>query len=318
MPDCGSGGFWFESRYLPKMNYWIVSKPIKFKYVYSKKILFILKLVLIFKNLFNIVQLNSNFFIKTTLLLSRSLSFNKKLSLNDSFKSMFTLDRSLFRYSVYKGNNFLKRNSESSWNKTIFSSFLNLNSWLSNVSLKVHHSFNIFYLYNNESNVGWFNVKRVFQTWNNIIIFITNIFYYNLNYLVFGSSYFKYEVLSLNWNSLNFTKFIWKFSHPFIFFLRNKTTFYNRLFFNYINYLNFKIAFIIDIYYHSRTIYYFNRNNAITIGPVPVSSNFYTLSVSLPVASNLNFSNIFFIRLILKLKKNNAKLLISNYKSINL
>ena len=41
----------------------------------------------------------------------------------------------------------------------------------------------------------------------------------------------------------------------------------------------------------------------VTIGPVPISSNFYTLTLSLPVSNNLFFSNLYFVRLVLKMNK---------------
>lgn len=278
--------------------------------------LLVVKCALLLKNLYQTLPMDALLFTKINLICKTNLIFKKKLGLTKVFKSIFRLDAGLSKDNIVKLKIFSKKNSTSTWNKELFKVFLHLNTWVLTPTLRVHASFNIFYLYNSQSNVGYFNLKRIFKAWNNIIIFITNIFYYNLNHLVFGSSYFKYEVLSLNWTSLNFTKFLWRFSHSFIFFLKNKTTLNNRLYFNYLNYLNFKIAFIVDIYYHNRTIYYFNRSRAITIGPVPVSSNYYTLSISLPVSSNLNFSNLFFLRLIFKLKKNNAKLLFEDYNKV--
>ena len=255
-------------------------------------------------------------FDKINLLFPNEKLFFKKNSFKKTFKSMFNLDKGLLEVSTFKTKSFFKNNVESSFTKDLFKSFIFLNTWIPTPTLQVHETFNIFYMYNSYSNVGFFNVKKVFDMWSKVIIFITNVFFYNLRYLAFGNSYFKYEVLSLNWSGSNFTKRLWRFSHPFIFFLKNRTTLENTRYFRHLSYLGFRIAFITDTVYHSRTIYYFNRSKSLTIGPVPVSSNFYTLNVTLPVASNLNFSNLFFIRLLMKLKKNNAKLIFTNYKNI--
>lgn len=129
-------------------------------------------------------------------------------------------------------------------------------------------------------------------------------FFYNIKFVTFGNSYFINEVFALNRELLSLLKTSWRYTYPFIFFFKNKTTRHNKIYFDYLTRINFRLAFIIDIYYCNRAIYYCDLFKLLTIGSVPISSNLYTLSVVLPSASNLNFSNYFFIRLILKIKRN--------------
>jgi hypothetical protein len=70
----------------------------------------------------------------------------------------------------------------------------------------------------------------------------------------------------------------------------------------------FRSAFVIDLYYHKNTLHFLNKFKFVTIGPVPLFSNLYTFYISLPVVSNSVFSNLFFLRLVLKLKKLNSNL----------
>ena len=201
------------------------------------------------------------------------------------------------------------------WKKTLITSFLYINTWIPTPTLTVHASFNIIYFFNNHSNVGVFNLKKIFQIWTNLLIFLKNLFFFNLNYLFFSSSYFKYESLALNWTKNKSLKYLWKYTNPFIFFLNNKTTLRNDIYFRWLSKKMIKLAFVIDIYYHKRTLHYLNKYKFVTIGPVPISSNFYTLFIAAPVSSNLVFSNLFFIRLLFKLNKLSYRDKYLQYKS---
>ena len=199
------------------------------------------------------------------------------------------------------------------FSKDLFKSFMHLNTLLPTPKIEPHASFNSFYIYNKASNVGFFNVKKVLHVWHNIIIFMTNLFFYNLKHVAFGSSYFKKEIVALNWHGFSFTRTSWRYTHAFMYFFKNKTTRANSIYFDYLTRCSYRIAFIIDMYYHSRTIYYCNKFKVITIGPVPISSNFYSLSIALPVSSNMAFSSLFFLRLVFKLKTYNASLIFHKY-----
>ena len=190
--------------------------------------------------------------------------------------------------------------------KSIFNSFIKLNSWVKNKNLKVHHTHSTYYFYNNSSNLGIFNLKRVFNLWLNITNFFKNVAFYKKSYIVFGNSYFKYEILSLN-HMLNINFFTWRYAHLLIFFIDNKITLFLE---NYLYYLigrGIRLAFIIDIFYHKRTIHILKNMKFILLGPIPVTSNMYTLDIALPVSSNSIFSNLFFVRLILFFKKEATK-----------
>ena len=191
-----------------------------------------------------------------------------------------------------------------SWSNQLFYSFLYNNFLIKQPKLIPHYSFYMYYCNNKGSNIGIFSIRKLIGSWNTIIYFISNIFYYNVNYVVFSNSYFKYETLSLNWNFIKLIKLIWRYTHPFIIFLNNKTTSRTEAYFSHLLKEGYQTAFVVDIHYHKKTIYYFNKLKFISIGPVPVTSNLYSLTVSMPVSSNSIFSNLFFFKLIIKLKKN--------------
>ena len=97
-------------------------------------------------------------------------------------------------------------------------------------------------------------------------------------------------------------KHLWRFSKLFVSFV--DTNVYGNLFFffRYLKIKNINLFLVIDIIYHSRTLHFLHRFTYFTLGPVPMTQSCYSLSVSLPVSSNSVISNLFFMRLILKLK----------------
>jgi hypothetical protein len=202
--------------------------------------------------------------------------------------------------------------------KKIVLSFLRYNTWIPSTSLDVHHSFSNFYYFNKQSNLGVFNLKKALITWVNVLNFIQNLFFFNLAYVFFSSSYFKYESLSFNWSKNKHIKSLWRYTNPFIFFLSNKTTLYNDIYFKMLTKKAINVSFLIDVYYHKRTLYYLHKYKFITVGPVPISSNLYLLNIAFPTSSNSVFSNLFFIKLIIKIKKMVLYNKFQKYRSLTL
>jgi hypothetical protein len=130
--------------------------------------------------------------------------------------------------------------------------------------------------------------------------------------LCFSTPYFRDETLALNWTYFKFFKSSWRFSRIFYFFINNKNTEETALFFKSIGNQHTKLTFLIDTFFHKNTLHFLNKNKFISIGAVPLTSNLYLLSVSLPIATNTLLSNLFFMRLILKLKVKSSSYLFNS------
>lgn len=228
-------------------------------------------------------------------------------------KKFFFLYKNLFKTNSL-GTNFKINKKNFTIDKVSLSHFLKLTTVVTNKSLSVHPSFTNYYYYTSR-NKCVINIKKLTNLWGSVITFLSNLFYFNLRYLTFSNSYFKYEVLALNWKVSNSLTNIWRFTNSFIFFISNKMTLKTEFCFRHFLSEGFRCSFIIDLYYHKSTIYYSNKFKFITIGPVPLTSNLYTFYLSIPTTSNSAFSNLIFIRLLLKLKKVNTKLIWKNFKT---
>ncbi len=298
MLDCGSRSSRFKPRYLPLM-FWNLKI---YNTTTNSSFFLLIKWTFYFKKRFlNNFKLFSN----------QSLLLLNNITLSMNFKTAF----SSFRSSNNIKNNFyknIKMSVNQTWSKKLYLVYIKLNSGFHQNTLQPHSSQEIYYYLNKQSNIGIWNVVKLINVWHNILTFIENIFFYNIEYVVFSNNYFKYESLSLNWKKLMLIKSFWRYTFPFIFFLNNKTTSKTELYFRFLLQKGFRVSFVIDSFYHKKTIFYFNKLKFISIGPIPVSSSLYLLNLSLPVNSNSVFSNLFFIRFLLKLKKKNSKLLYKN------
>lgn len=218
------------------------------------------------------------------------------------------------RNVIFNFKNFKKSNVN--FSKQFFYDYLKLNFFIPYQKLTPHASYNIYYIYNNATNAGFINLKRFFQVWVIFITFLENIFYYNIKLLYFFSPYFRTECLALNYSVSALFANSWRYSKLFYFFVNNTISreFTHFLFFLKLKSLHFTM--FVDIFYHKTTLHFFSLNNFVTIGPVPITTNLYTLNIAIPIASNTLISNLFFIRLIFKLKQLNERYIYFFKKSL--
>ena len=196
--------------------------------------------------------------------------------------------------------------SNSTFSKQFFKHYIKLNLFIPSEAYTVHSSYSRFYLLNSGKNLAFLNLKWFFKVWSLFISFLENLFYYNVLAISFSNPFLKEESLSLNWNYLELFKGKWRFSNLFYLFVNNSNTPNISKFLQALRLKNYHIAFVSDVIYHKRTVHSLNKNNFISVGPLPLTLSFYTLSFSIPVATNSLVSNTFFLRLVLKVKSQNS------------
>ena len=124
---------------------------------YPKRLSLILKTVSILLNHFSFLK--AHFFSNGTLYkLFNAIAASKLLT-----KPKYSFFKSGILNSTQPGGFMPSVCNITSSDKTLFYSFMKLNSWIKNKNLKTHHSFSLYYLYDNKSNLGFFNIKRIFN-----------------------------------------------------------------------------------------------------------------------------------------------------------
>ena len=64
-----------------------------------------------------------------------------------------------------------------------------------------------------------------------------------------------------------------------------------------------RLGLVIDVLYHSKTIYYLRRTGFYTLGLVPINYNANTLDFAIPVSSDSLLSQVFLIRFLSIIKQ---------------
>ncbi len=261
------------------------------------------------------ILLLSKLNIKNNSILTNIWHFYFKVIINKSnkfiFKYIFNFDKMLTTNQNPSINQSVSVNK--SLNKLIHNFLFNSKFLLNYNKFKVHASFKIYYIFNKNMHIGIWNLNKMLNVWKNLFILINNIFFFNIKYTIFSNIYFKKEVLYLNHSKNLIFKNFWRYTTSYLFFFNSKKTLREELYFKYLLLKNYKISFIIDLYYHKSTMYFINKYKFLSIGPVPVSSNIYLLNIAFPVPSNLMQSNYFFIKTVFHIKKKSMKKKYNNF-----
>jgi hypothetical protein len=226
--------------------------------------------------------------------------FNKNLLNKPGFSYVKFLLTPLTKKTVEHPLHYLPKNFN--FSKQFFKHYIKLGLYTPSEAYNVHFSYSDYYMYNSGKNLGFLNVKLFFRVWSLFIAFLENLFYYNVSLLAFSNPYLKEESLALSWGYLQFFKYQWRLSNLFYLFTNNKNIPEAAKFFKMLKLKNFSLAIITDITYHHSTTHCLHVNNFVTVGPLPLTMSLYALSFSLPVTANNFVSNLFFLRLTLKVK----------------
>jgi len=155
-----------------------------------------------------------------------------------------------------------------------------------------------------------FSLNKIFLAWKNFYSLIFNLFFYEVRCITFTNSFFSKDILSLNWSFLDKTPIIlniWRYLKPFLFLNSNPIIYYSNVLFKKLRLSGVSVAIVTDTLYHSKTLYYLSINRFFTIGLFTPNSysklvDFYLLSLGEGL-----YSQLFFIRYIVFLRKNSRK-----------
>ena len=187
-----------------------------------------------------------------------------------------------------------------------FKSYIRVNSNSITTLTVPHFTFKHFYLGYRRGGTAVLNISKFFTRWKDVYYLMFNLFFYKIDTLTFGTSFFKQELLSLNWQSMKKFKFMWRYTRPFLSFRSNKITTYGDFVFYRLNLLGMRLGLVIDVLYHSKTIYYLHRSGFYTVGLVPINYNINTLNFAVPSTSDSLLTQVFFIRFLSLIKQNTS------------
>ena len=121
---------------------------------------------------------------------------------------------------------------------------------------------------------------------------------------------------SLNWSTSSKIKFIWRYASVFIFYSPNKLTNVGTVVFNHLKLVGYNSAIILDINYHKYTLNYLTTLHYYTIGLTPSTMNHRLVDFAIPISVDSVFSQLFFIRLNLNIRRQALSSTYSRRKSV--
>jgi hypothetical protein len=196
-----------------------------------------------------------------------------------------------------------------------FKLYMQVNYTSNFLSNKTHSSFKSNFFSFNKKGLLVINISKIFQKWKVLYNLLFNIYFYKIKILTFGTSFFKKEVQSLNWDTSKKMKFMWRYTNIFFFFTQNKLEVIGGILFTHFKLSGYNTALVFDIIYHKYTLNYLNKLNYYTIGVVATTSNSKFVDVAIPVSSDNLFSQLFFLRTTLKIRQKALTSLYNNYRS---
>lgn len=160
------------------------------------------------------------------------------------------------------------------------------------------------YLVKNKDKYFIFNPQSFLKKWHNIYTFVFNVFYYKSAPVMFGSNFFKKEVLAFNWLLHVFKSSTWRLFSLFFTFKLTAHNRYLKPFYVQLRRKKINLALITDIEYHYKTIFYLKKSRWFVIALVSYNINPWIANYSMPIFKNNFFIQFFFIKFLFFLKKN--------------
>ena len=199
---------------------------------------------------------------------------------------------------------------------SLFKAFLRANSTLGFSNFIPHTSQRLIFVKYYKKGVSFSSIHRFYASWSNTYNLLFNIIFYKIDIFTFGNSFFKNEILALNWNNKGLLNTFWRYMKPFLIYQSVKINDYGTYIFDKLKQFDYHLSLILDVAYHNKTIYYLRRSKFYVIGIVPSNYNIKSVDFALPIINDSLTNQLFFIRLILLIKKNVKTYHFKNLKSM--
>jgi hypothetical protein len=185
----------------------------------------------------------------------------------------------------------------------LFKVFIKLNVVSANTLTVPHASFRLYFIQNTRGGASITSLPKLFNRWKSAYYLIYNLYYYRIDVLTFSPSFFKNEVLSLNWQDLYKFKYIWRYTRPFLTLKSNKITNHAEFVFRRLRLLGLSVGLVTDILYHHKTIYYLRRSTFYSIGLVPSIYHINSVDFAIPTTYESILMQIFFVKFLTRTRQ---------------
>ena len=162
---------------------------------------------------------------------------------------------------------------------------------------RYHYSHRLLFNTLNPNEVVYVDLGKSYSRWFSLQTLLTNLFYYNIKIASFGTKLLADEILALNWR-LTFTNLTTHslFTKSFFFNSAKTGPVYSKSFLR-LSKFNIENAFVFDLTFHQRTIFFLRRYNFFTFGLVTSAQNPWLVDYPILVSSSSLLIQYYFIKL---------------------
>jgi hypothetical protein len=186
---------------------------------------------------------------------------------------------------------------------TLFKVFIKINAVSVNALTAPHASFRLYFIRNKRGGAAIMSLPKLFNRWKSAYYLTYNLYYYRIDILTFAPSFFRNEVLSLNWQDLYRFKYVWRYTRPFLTLKPNKITNHAEFIFRRLRLLGLSIGLVTDILYHHKTIYYLRRSTFYSIGLVPSIYHINSVDFAIPTTYESILMQVFFVKFLTRTRQ---------------
>ena len=185
----------------------------------------------------------------------------------------------------------------------LFKVFIKINVVSASTLTVPHASFRLYFIRNRRGGASIMSLPKLFNRWKSAYYLTYNLYYYKVDILTFAPSFFKNEILSLNWQDLYKFKYVWRYTRPFLTLKSNKITNHAEFVFRRLRLLGLSIGLVTDILYHHKTIYYLRRSTFYSIGLVPSIYHINSVDFAIPTTYESILMQVFFVKFLTRTRQ---------------
>jgi hypothetical protein len=179
----------------------------------------------------------------------------------------------------------------------LFQLFLKISCSEPFLHAKVHYLYRLLFNTSNPNLLASIDLGKAYSRWSTTQTLLINLFYFNIKVISFGNKLLINEILSLNWKLTSSELFSHSHFRKSLFFTSAKTgPLYARNFYSWSK-LKIENAFVFDLNFHQRTIFFLRRYNFFTMGIVAAAQNPWLLDHPIPVFSSTILTQYYFLKL---------------------
>jgi hypothetical protein len=174
----------------------------------------------------------------------------------------------------------------------------------SDTSYVIHAHWKPFFIRSFGSNLApYIDPMKLIQRWNHTYHLLYNLFYNQSQMVAFSNKTLKTESSAFNWTAPVVRGTLFRYATPFFWLKNNSYGSDILVMYSKLSDRGLEASFVTDTRYHQQTVFFLRKCGIYTLGLVAYTANPWLLHYPVPVASSTLFTQYFFLKYIIYVKR---------------